>query len=152
VKAHRRLTWKGKTQVEVKTTKTGFVAILLVATLTGCAGAGSGVSSEIQMANKEANRGNAPAALAVLRPLAEQGNADAQYALAKIQLRERWKDRDPADGKKWLIKAAEQAHVAAQFDLAYFSAVEEKNYQDALKWYLTVANSHPENPLSIPAV
>lgn len=136
---------KGKAQVRMKATKTGFAVVLFVAVLAGCVGTGGRASPTIERANQEAFRGNAQAAFAILRPLAEQGDADAQYALAKIQLREQWRDRDPVDGRKWLLKAAEQGHVTAQFDLAYYYAVEEKNYPEAIKWYLKVTEQHPDD-------
>lgn len=129
----------------IKAMKTGFAILLFVAVLAGCAGTGGRPNPNIERANQEAFRGNAQAAFAILRPLAEQGDADAQYALAKIQLREIWRDRDPVDGSKWLLKAAEQGHVQSQFDLAYYYGVEEKNYPEALKWYLKVAEQHPDD-------
>lgn len=126
-------------------TNTAFAIVLFVVVLTGCAATGGNASAAIERANQEAYRGKAQAAFAILRPLAEQGDADAQYALAKIQLREKWRDRDPTDGRKWLLRAAEQGLVVAQFDLARFYAIEEKNYPEALKWYMKVAKEHPDS-------
>lgn len=128
----------------MKTRKTGFAGLLLAAVLAGCAGIAGGASPAVEKANQEAFRGNHEAAFAILRPLAERGNVEAQYALAKIQLTPRWLLRDPLDGRKWLLKAAEQGHAVAQFDLGYYYAVEEKNYPEALKWFLKVAEERPE--------
>jgi len=129
--------------VTIISRKAGFAELLLAAVLVGYAGIVGSASPAIEKANQEAFRGNAQAAFAILRPLAEKGDADAQYALAKIQLRDKWRDRDPVDGRKWLLRAAEQGHAASQFDLAYYYAVEEKNYPEALKWYVKVAEQRP---------
>lgn len=125
--------------------KVGLAALLIAATMAVHAGDDS-ADAQIQRARDFAFRGNHPSAFAILRPLAEQGNAEAQYTLAKIQLQPYWRDRDPADGKKWLIKAAELGHVNAQFQLAFFYAMEEKNYAEALKGYLKFIELHPDDP------
>lgn len=125
--------------------KTALAVMLLGAVLAGCAGLADTRNPAIERANQEANRGNAQAAFVILRPLAEQGDVDAQYALAKIQLRDKWRDRDPVDGSKWLLKAAEQGHASAQVDLGYYYAGEGKNYPEALKWYLKVAEQRPDD-------
>lgn len=112
-----------------------FLAVLVL----GLAGSVHAADPAIERANEEAFRGKHEAAFAILRPMAERGDPDAQYALAKIQLTEHWRMRDPADGRKWLQRAAEQNHQQAQLDLGVHHATETKDFAEARKWYLKAA-------------
>jgi TPR repeat protein len=126
-------------------TKTStLLAVLFTAVLAGCANNPASGRSDIKRAEQASFRGDARAAIIILQPLADRGDAEAQYALAKVHLGGRSADRNPADGKRWLLKAAEQGHVSAQLDIANY-AIEEKNYADALKWYLKVVEQHPND-------
>jgi len=121
--------------------------LILATILAGLASLAFGADTAIDRANREADKGNAQAAFTILSPLAENGDADAQYALAKIQLREQWRDRNPVEGKMWLTKAAEQGHGAAQFSLALYYDTEEKNYPEARTWYRKAAEQHADEPV-----
>jgi TPR repeat protein len=73
-----------------------------------------------------------------LRKEAEQGNAQAQYALGGAYYNGKGVARDPVEGAKWLLKAAEQGYAPAQCDLGamYEKGVGvEQSYQDTLKWF-----------------
>jgi hypothetical protein len=58
-----------------------------------------------------------PRALALLTPLAEQGNAVAQAKLGIIYSRAEGVPRDDAAALRWLARAAEQGDSEAQFEL-----------------------------------
>ena len=53
-------------------------------------------------------------AIQILRPLAEQGNADAQVVLAMMFITGRGVPQDHAEGVKWLQKGANHRNAVAQ--------------------------------------
>tara|TARA_B100000315_G_scaffold196176_1_gene187254 strand:- start:128 stop:496 length:369 start_codon:yes stop_codon:yes gene_type:complete len=59
--------------------------------------------------------GDYAAALRELRPLAEQGDAQAQYSLGLMYEKGQGVARDDAQALKWYRKAVEQGHADAQF-------------------------------------
>jgi len=64
--------------------------------------------------------GDYATALRILRPLADQGNADAQISLAVIYAEGQGVPKDLA---RWYQRAADQGHVVAQSDLGAMTAV-----------------------------
>ena len=100
----------------------------------------------IEKAVADAARGHVATALETLTPLAEGGDADAQYALARVHLqggRVLSGARDPVAGRKWLVRAAERGHPIAQFDLAYLCFNDEKNVPEGVRWFRAAAEQHP---------
>jgi len=85
----------------------GFLAVAV-----GPAGA-----QNIDKGKEAAWRGDYAAALAELRPLAERGNADAQYSLAGLYRDGRGVPRDDAQAAAWYRRAAEAGSWWAAFDL-----------------------------------
>ena len=87
-------------------------------------------------------RGDYATALREWRPLAEQGQAEAQYLLGIIYSVGKGVPQDYAEVVKWFRKAAEQGHAKAQNDLGnhYRSARGvSQDYAAALKWYRKAA-------------
>jgi len=86
---------------------------------------------------------------ATLRLAAEKGNAEAQYELGVMNVR----GRDHLEGMRWLLLAAKQNYVAAQYDLGRVyahrvsmgSGAFEQGYvpdhAEALKWLRLAANN-----------
>ncbi len=64
-----------------------------------------------------AKRGDYATAISKFRPLAEQGDAKAQWALGVMYERGLGVPQDYAEAVKWYRKAAEQGNAAAQFNL-----------------------------------
>ena len=64
-----------------------------------------------------AQRGDYATALKLLRPLAEQGHADAQHNLGVMYINGRGVPQDYAEAVKWFRLAAEQGHAVAQYNL-----------------------------------
>ena len=64
------------------------------------------------------NQGDYVAALDEFRPLAEQGDADAQYNLGVMYGHGKGVPQDFAEAAVWYRKAAEQGHAKAQYNLA----------------------------------
>lgn len=76
------------------------------------------------------------------RPLAEQGNARAQFKLGWMYNFGRGVPRDDAEAVKWYRLAAEQGDPEAQFTLGgmyYIGRDVPQDYTEAVKWYRRVA-------------
>ncbi len=73
----------------------------------------------------EAERGHAAferrdfeAAYSILAPIAQHGDADAQFKVGYMYLHGRGVDRDFDSALRWLTLAADQGHAEAQYNLA----------------------------------
>ena len=86
------------------------LSLLVVA--VGAAGA-----QNLDKGKEAAWRGDYTTALAELRPLAEQGNADAQYNLANLYRDGRGVPHDDEQAAAWYRRAAEGGSWWAAFDL-----------------------------------
>ncbi|MYF18057.1 MAG: hypothetical protein F4215_11960, partial [Gemmatimonadetes bacterium] len=92
---------------------------------------------DYQDGRKAYNRGDYATALKELRPLAEQGHAEAQYLLGYMYYKGRGVGQDGEATVKWLRKAAEQGDVKAQYLLGYMYYKGQSIGQDseeAQKW------------------
>lgn len=86
-------------------------------------------------------RGDDATAVQILRPLAEGGNAHAQFALGFIYDTSKEISQDDFEAAKWYRKAAEQGVVGAQYNLGAMYADGHgvpQDYLEAYKW-LTIA-------------
>ena len=82
-------------------------------------------------------------ALREWQPLAEQGDALAQYHVGQLYHKGRGVPQDDVQARKWCAKAAAQGQVKAQFSLGtlYFNGEGgSKDYQQALRWFQLAAN------------
>jgi TPR repeat protein len=95
-------------------------------------------------AGKDAyDRGDYATALNEWRPLAEQGDALAQYNLGVLYRKGRGVPQDDVQARQWYDKAAVQGQAKAQFNLGtlYFNGEGvPKNYQQALRWFRLAAD------------
>jgi hypothetical protein len=83
------------------------------------------------------------AALREWQPLAEQGDALAQYQVGMLYHKGRGVPQDDAQARKWYAKSAAQGQAKAQFSLGtlYFNGEGgPKDYQQALRWFRLGAN------------
>ena len=83
-------------------------------------------------------RGEYATALMLLRPLAEQGNANAQNALGVMFVNGEGTAQDYADARKWYQRAATQGYAKAQGNLGvmYFNGEGvAQDYIEAYKWF-----------------
>ena len=88
------------------------------------------------------NRGDYATALKELRPLVEQGHAEAQYLLGYMYYKGRGVGQDGEEATTWFRKAAEQGDVKAQYLLGYMYYKGQGIGQDgekAEKWLLKAA-------------
>ena len=75
-------------------------------------------------------------------PLAEQGNAFAQFNLAAMYIEGRGVLRDYAEAVRWDRKAAEQGHAGAQFNIGLAYDRGEgmpRDYAEAARWFRKAA-------------
>lgn len=89
-------------------------------------------------------RGDFRAAFNIWRPLAEQGDVQAQGGLGLLYLYGNGVKQDYAEAAKWLLKAAEQGNPGAQLSLAmlYASGLGvQQNLIEGYKW-LTILESN----------
>lgn len=89
------------------------------------------------------NRGDYATALREWRPLAEQGDALAQYNLGVLHRKGRGVPQDDVQARQWYEKAAAQGQAKAQFNLGtlYFNGEGvPKDYQQALRWFRLAAD------------
>jgi TPR repeat protein len=114
-----------------------FVAVVFWG-LAGCA------PVNYQKGLKHYKPNDVAAALSELKPLAEQGNADAQFNLGSLYYQGRGVPQDYDEAVRWMRKAAEQGHVFAQATLGsiYAEGVQgmiQKDYPQALMWLVFAA-------------
>ncbi len=116
--------------------RSGFLVLAIMA-LTVPANAGSlddGVAAY--------QRGDYAAALRLWQPLAEQGDADAQYNLGVMYDNGRGVRQDDGEAVKWYRKAAEQGVADAQHNLGHAYANGRgvpQDHGEAVKWYRKAA-------------
>ena len=89
------------------------------------------------------NREDYAAALREWRPLAEKGDALAQYHLGVLYRKGRGVPQDDVQARKWYDKAAVQGHAKAQYNLGtlyYNGEGVPKDYKQALRWFRLAAD------------
>ncbi len=119
---------------------TGIFAVVL---LTGVAMAGP-----LEDGLAAAERGDYAEALRLWQPLAEQGNASAQFNLGVMYERGHGVPQDHAEAAKWYRLAAEQGDAFAQFNLGLMYADGDGVPQDdvlAHMWWNLAAAQGIEN-------
>lgn len=72
-------------------------------------------------------------ALMLWFPLADAGNADAQYRLGKMYLQQSEQRKDPAEAASWINKAAQQDHAEAQLLLSEMYQ-QGNGVEKAIRW------------------
>ena len=114
-----------------------FIAVLLLAALAGTA-----VAGPYEGAIAAYERGDYATTLRLLRPLAEQGLAAAQYSVGIMYDRGDGVPQSYVQAAKWYRLAAEQGLAEAQFNLGNMYRKGEgvpQDYAGAVKWYRQAA-------------
>jgi hypothetical protein len=99
--------------------------------------------ADFQAGMDATTRGDYATALREWRPLAEQGDALAQYNLGVLYRKGRGVPQDDVQARQWYAKAAAQGQAKAQFNLGtlYFNGEGvPKDYQQALRWFRLAAD------------
>jgi len=92
----------------------GFLALAIMLALAVPASAGPYEDGLVAYSRKDF-----ATAVRLIRPLAEQGDADAQTSLGIVYNNGQGLHHDYAEAVKWFRKAAEQGHVGAQVNLSF---------------------------------
>jgi len=121
---------------------TGFILMAFIAVVVG--GAFGCAGSHYQKGIKNYKPDDAAAAVRELKPLAERGNADAQFNLGSLYYQGWGLPQDYQEAVRWFRKAAEQRHTYAQTTLGTIYAegvqgVIAKDYPQALMWFIFAA-------------
>jgi len=95
------------------------LAVALVLTALPDSPARADAESDVASAWAAYQRGDHAAALKKLKPLAEAGNADAEYDLGTMYSDGHGVPRDPRQAQAWWEKAANQGQADAQFSLGF---------------------------------
>ncbi len=126
------------------TPKAKLAGLALIAAL--CAGFTLGLTAPAWAGFDEAaaayKRGDYATALREWRPLAKQGNADAQFFLGAMYDAGRSVPQDHAEVVKWSRKAAEKGVAEAQYNLGFMyrhGLGVPQDYAEAVRWYRKAA-------------
>jgi TPR repeat protein len=87
-------------------------------------------------------RGDFAIAMREWQPIAEQGDANAQYNLGLLYARGQGVEKNPQEAARWYEKAAEQGVPAAQYNLGVMYANGQgvqASPEQAAKWFLKAA-------------
>ena len=118
-----------------RTFKAAVAALIFAAGFAGSVAAGPFAFGEAATAH---NNGDYATELRIIRPLAEQGNALAQYLLANMYYRGDGMPRDYVAAASWYRKAAEQGGEDAQNSLGNMYLNGEgvpQDYVSAHMWF-----------------
>jgi len=126
------------------TPKTKLAGLALIVAL--CAGFTLGLTAPAWAGWDEgvaaAKRGDYATARREWRPLAEQGNANAQFNLGLMYDNGQGVSQDYAKALQWYRKAAEQGNVEAQYNLGFMYDNGQgvpQDYAKALRWWRKAA-------------
>ena len=101
------------------------------------------VAAPLEEGNAAYIRGDFKTAEGLLRPLAEQGNATAQFDLGGMYQNGQGVPQDYAEASRWYRLAAEQGEGRAQVELGAMYENGEgvpRDYAEALKWFRKAAD------------
>jgi len=116
------------------------------------------VAGLVEDSQAACNQGDYATAVQKLRPLAEQGNAGAQFILGRLHAHGTGVLRDGREAAKWYLKAAKQGNASAQFNLGWLYACPEdrdvvQDYMRAYMWFrIAKENGHETAQVCIDAV
>jgi len=98
------------------------VTILIISLLI----TGQAIAGTYEDALEEYGRGEYKAAYQLLKPLAEEGNSNAQMMLGFMYDQGRGVPRDSVETEKWLRRSAKQGNIGAQITLSLMKERAEK--------------------------
>ena len=100
---------------------------------------GQTMADALSDATRVYDAGDYEKAAKLYRPLANEGNAEAQYILGMMYRAGRGVPRDNQEAKKWYQQAAEQGHPLAQFYLGWMYARGKAVPQDYVQSYMWIS-------------
>ncbi len=105
---------------------------LCASTILLCAGYSAG--ADLESARRAYQQKDYATAFKELTPLAEQGNAEAQFILGKMYLKGEGVIKDPSQAIKWFRASGAQGDANAQFFLGSFYLLPHRNIAEGAKW------------------
>ncbi len=118
------------------------LTILCIPALLLLGAAEVSASADFQKGEEAHKAGDYPAALRELSPLAEQGNAEAQFMLGEMYGLGQGVAPDEPQAMAWYRKAAEQGNARAQIEVGHgyrYGHGVPKDYSQAMAWYRKAA-------------
>ncbi len=115
-------------------------ALLALSVLLCCNAAVAGLEEGYEALSRQ----DYATAIKEYRPLAERGNAEAQYRIGRMYEFGKGYTQDKAQGIAWIRKAAAQNHADAQQELGFIYATGDGVKQDdvqAVEWFRKAATS-----------
>ena len=131
-------------ETNMKLTKTLLTTAILGFSLASCHSTGltNTLDQQLDQGFEAVKKGDYQTALKLWKPLADQGDARAQYNLG-LMYRNGNGIQDDVEAAKWFRKAAENGDIKAQHNLGmmytYGEGVEQ-DYAEAVKWYRKAAD------------
>ena len=119
-----------------------YLAFSLLTLLFTISMAVTAFGGQFEDADAAYDRGDYATTYRLLKPLAEQGNAKAQYNLGFIYSKGQGVPKDDTEAVKWFRKAAEQGIPKAQFNLGIMYEKGQgvlQDYTEAVKWHRRAA-------------
>jgi len=119
-----------------------YLTFVLLTLLFSTSLAVSAYSGQYEDADAAYERGDYATAYRLIKPMAEQGKAAAQFNLALMYDNGQGVTKNYAEAVKWFRRAAEQGDADAQFNLALKYAKGQgvpQDYTEAMKWYRKAA-------------
>jgi uncharacterized protein len=115
-----------------------FPMVQLIAVVIATSAAAQTMEERMKAAAGAYERRDFAAAIAVWKPLANEGNAEAQTLLGAMYWRGEGVPRDLREAAMWYLKAAEQGYARAQNDIGFMygfgEGVPPRDDVQALKW------------------
>ena len=106
------------------------------------------LAEDLQKGLEAYETGDYETALAQCLPLAEEGDAGAQFCVGRMYGNGFGVAMDDAEALKWYGLAAASGHAEAQFNLGviyYYGQGVEQDYEEAFKWFSKAAEQgHPD--------
>ena len=100
------------------------------------------IPTDFEKADAAYKKDDFATALMLWFPLAEKGDADAQFSLGKMYLEQKGQRKDPAEAAEWVLKAAQQNHIGAQTLIGQMhlkGVGVKRNFNTAANWFLKAA-------------
>jgi TPR repeat protein len=105
---------------------------IFVSSILLCAGLSA--AADLTSAKHAYEQKNFATAFKELTPLAEQGNADAQFLLGKMYWMGQGVLKDDAQAMKWLKASATQGNADAQFFVGSYYLLPHRDIAEGLRW------------------
>ena len=105
--------------------------------------AGAAVAGPLDDAAVAYQRGDYAAAMLLFKPLADRGDAVAQYRVGLMYFHGEGVSQDYGEALKWFRKAADQGNAVAQFNLGVMYRNGQgvaQNYAESFQWYRSAAD------------